>query len=145
MFTDRRLSNSQNDFSSTKAYNTQAVRAKSDPKQAYILGCACENGKASGSYEADEEWFKLAAEGGIPDAQYKVGLQREQCEDFFKAILWYKRAADKGLIETKCKLANFYLTGVSIREKTGRNSGLTTVYYQTSIVFRCRRRERVRS
>lgn len=111
-FADRRLQSPKSDFSSFKAYDTQATRAKSDPKQAYILACACADGKAA-SNRSEENWMKVAAKGGIPDAQYKLGLWAYNRNDFFEAVMWYKRAADQGLIEAKCKLAHFYLTGVS--------------------------------
>jgi TPR repeat protein len=53
-------------------------------------------------------WYRKAAEHGLPDAQYSLGLAYEAGrgvpQDLTLAMAWFRKAAEQGHKEAKAKL-----------------------------------------
>lgn len=76
------------------------------------------NGYLSDS-EVQKEILSLlqrSADGGYPDAQYKLASMYEEEKDLGKALPLYQKAAAKGLVEACCKLGVFYMKGVTAKK-----------------------------
>jgi TPR repeat protein len=60
--------------------------------------------------------FAIAAEAGLPDAQFRIGecylAGTGQVRSLQEAARWYLRAANAGHIESQCRLASLYLHGI---------------------------------
>lgn len=55
------------------------------------------------------KWYKLAAEQGIADAQYNLGIiYTLQFNDKIEGIKWTKLAAENGNVNAQWNLANYY-------------------------------------
>lgn len=57
--------------------------------------------------------LKSASDGNIPDASYLLAKIYEKAGEIEKAISFYKKAADRELVEAQCKMGQFYKTGIS--------------------------------
>lgn len=70
------------------------------------------------NYDESIEYYRLAAERGHAESQYKLG----QCfyfgygvdKDFSEAIDWYRKAAEQGHIEAQYKLGRCYYCGYGV-------------------------------
>ena len=67
---------------------------------------------------ATETQLIMAAQGGLPQAQYNLGrfyfLGRGVRKDYGKALNWYRRAARQGHIDAQLALADMFLLGKGI-------------------------------
>lgn len=67
------------------------------------------------SYSEAFEYFKQAAELGLPEAEYNLGLMYEMGKgtevDKAEALRWYEKAADQGDAEAQYCCANMYRNG----------------------------------
>lgn len=54
-------------------------------------------------------------------------------ENLKGALLWYQRAEAKGLVEAQCKMANFYLTGVTERKGVSQSYPPTIHYHRRTL------------
>lgn len=80
-----------------------------------------------------EPWYRMAAEHGHADAQFRLGLLRERGigpsfsgRDLREALEWYKKAAAQGHAHAQCRLGHFYLYG---NEAAGRNPSQAVEWY----------------
>jgi len=73
-------------------------------------------------------WYKVKAERGLPDAQYKLGkiyeLGLEVKKDLTQAVYWYGLAAEQGHPEAQYYLGMWYANGISVVQ----NETLATRY-----------------
>lgn len=73
-----------------------------------------------------EKWYRMAAENGHRDAQFRMGLLRERGigpsfagRDLMEALDWYQKAAAQGQPHAQCRLGHFYLYGnEAVRQDT---------------------------
>lgn len=63
-------------------------------------------------------WYRMAAENGHEDAQFRLGLLLERGigpsfaeRDLKEALQWYQKAAAQGHPHAQCRLGHFYLYG----------------------------------
>ncbi|MFT5446890.1 MAG: TPR repeat protein [Gammaproteobacteria bacterium] len=105
-------------------YTAQALRIlaeQGDKRAAFLL--ASRYATASGGVPRDDSeavrWYMLAAEGGLAEAQYNLGIMyatgRGVPLDPDKAAQWYGRAAGQGLAEAQFNLGTLYGTGRGVR------------------------------
>lgn len=62
-------------------------------------------------YREAEKWFRMAAERGHDDAQYKMGDYCERRSDYVEAIKWYRMAAERGHTAAQIALGSIYGLG----------------------------------
>ena len=64
------------------------------------------------------EWFRKAAEQGLPPAQFNLGNSYRLGEgvkmDKSRAVGWYRKAAEQGMAEAQCNLALCYSDGEGV-------------------------------
>ena len=64
--------------------------------------------------------YKIAAEMGYSNAQFKYGLRLQRGEGVpcnpVEAFTWFKRAADVGLADAQCNVGHALLTGHGVKE-----------------------------
>jgi TPR repeat protein len=79
-------------------------------------------------YERAAFWFTRAAEGGIPNARYNLGVLYHQGlgvkSDLSKAIYWYQEAARVGHAEAQYNLGIAHIEGIGVSydpEEAARN------------------------
>ena len=84
----------------------QKAAKQGSEKARFMLGVLApyENGVwyyRRGDYKKSAQWYRIAAEGGHPKAQYSLGYMYSEGEgvpqDHREAIRWYRRAAKNGL------------------------------------------------
>ncbi len=74
----------------------------------------------AGYYTEAAKWYRLAAEQGNADAQYRLGFayqysNRGVPKDDTEAVKWYRNAAEQGQVEAQLALARWsYRCGVDI-------------------------------
>jgi uncharacterized protein len=61
------------------------------------------------------EWFRKAAEQGLPDAQFSLGTmykkRRGVAKNTKQTVMWYKKAAEQGHAEAQFNLGYMYYKG----------------------------------
>ena len=67
------------------------------------------------------KWYKLAAEQGHPEAQFKLGLiyddvQPPFSQDLEQAVKWYILAGNQGKVKAQSKLGEMYKTGRGVSQ-----------------------------
>lgn len=82
------------------------------PEEAYVLGKMLYELEA---YSDSEDWLKMAAEGGIADAQVDYGmLLYRGCgktQSFTEALKWYEAAMEQGNLDGLCRAMAMYSNG----------------------------------
>jgi TPR repeat protein len=68
------------------------------------------------SLNEDDKLYRLSAEQGDADAQYKLGLAYEFGADTAEAVKWHKKAANQGHAEAQFALGEAYYYGVGAPE-----------------------------
>ncbi|MGB4107307.1 MAG: peptidoglycan-binding protein [Alphaproteobacteria bacterium] len=88
--------------------------AQHDLAAVYTAG----HGDVKQNYERALFWFGQAADAGVPNAAYNLGVLHHQGlgtpADLKKAIEWYSRAADLGHPEAQYNLGIAYIEGVGV-------------------------------
>jgi TPR repeat protein len=63
-------------------------------------------------------WYKLAAEQGLPEAQFRLGFLSEQGrgvpKDDAEAAKWYTQSADHGYAPAMARLGSLYADGKGV-------------------------------
>jgi TPR repeat protein len=82
----------------------------------YAKGLQYERGSGvTADYGQALAWYRKAAEGGYPPAEFAIGRMTESghgaVRDEKAANDWYRRAADRGFAEAQVQLAGNLLTG----------------------------------
>jgi len=96
---------------------------RGDSKAQFELGGLNERGiSVKQNVEKAFEWYRKAADGGWPQAQFKLGSSYEygvygQSGTLLKpnaieAIRWYRKAADQNYVQAEIKLGNIYAYGI---------------------------------
>lgn len=71
-------------------------------------------------YKEALKWFRLAADQGFDDAQYKLGFMYDNGqgvpEDDVEAVKWYRLAADQGHASSQHNLGVMYAIGRGVPE-----------------------------
>jgi hypothetical protein len=71
-----------------------------------------------------ERWIRLAAEEGVPDAQFNLGVMYEDgkgvSRDISEALRWYRLAAQRGFANAQINLSNCFHNGLGV----GQNESL---------------------
>lgn len=101
-----------------KAIEAQALdgvpEAQHDLAAIYTAGHA----GVSQNYERAAYWFEQAANGGVANAAYNLGVLNHQGlgleQDMDKAIGWYTRAAELGHPEAQYNLGIAYIEGIGV-------------------------------
>jgi hypothetical protein len=66
------------------------------------------------------KWFRLAAETGLAQAQYNLGVMYGDGEgvpqDDKEAVKWYQLAAEQGVTEAQIKLGKMYSKGQGVEQ-----------------------------
>ena len=82
------------------------------------------------NYERAGFWFKRAAEQGIANAAYNLGVLQQQglgqTQDLQRALDWYRRAAQLGHPEAQYNLGIAYIEGVGTRY----NPNMAAAFFQ---------------
>ena len=64
------------------------------------------------------EWYRKAAEQGLAEAQYNLGVMYLNgtgvAKDEAKAVEWYRKAAEQGLAMAQYNLGVMYLNGMGV-------------------------------
>lgn len=95
---------------------------KGDPKSQYVLAGVYEKGLTGVPANAQEalKWYKAAAQGGLADAQFKVGQLYGRGEgvpiDKNEATKWYLKAAEKGHTEAQFYMGYRYAHGKGVTQ-----------------------------
>jgi TonB family protein len=95
---------------------TKTKAESGDPRSQLMYGMLLEfRNDMNVAQEDPFSWFVKAAQGGLPSAQYLVGMhglsrttQGAEADDS-KGLLWLQRAADAGQAEAQAALANYWL------------------------------------
>jgi len=102
------------------------------PEAQHDLAALYTSGQAgvTQNYERASFWFRLAAEGGIANAAYNLGVLFQQGlgqeQDLQRALDWYRRAAQLGHPEAQYNLGIAYIEGVGTRY----NPALAAAFFQ---------------
>lgn len=95
---------------------------KGDAKSQHDLAtiyASGQNGNAA-DFKRAAFWFEKAAQGGIANADYNLGVMYHQGlgvkPDLAKAISWYRKAADQDHPEALYNLAIAYFEGVGVKQ-----------------------------
>ena len=82
------------------------------------LGLCYENG--FGNYAAAVSWYQKAAEAGLPEANYNLGIcyaeGRGVAQDYAAAASWYRKAAEQGDAGGQYNLGLCYYNGQGVAE-----------------------------
>lgn len=91
---------------------------KGDTRAAFLLGSRF----AARGGEEDEvavQWFRVAADGGLAEAQYNLGFMLSQgrggARDDGQAAAWFRRAADQDFPAAQFNLGSFYASGRGVQ------------------------------
>ena len=83
-----------------------------EPWEMNSLGCSC---KEKGNLEEAVSWFRKAAEQGLPQAQFNLGVCYSNGhgveKDETKAVSWYRKSAEQGLAQAQFNLGLAFLYG----------------------------------
>lgn len=70
------------------------------------------NNDSTANYEESIKWYRLAANHGHADAQYRLGYLYEHAlgvdYDYAEACKWYQKSADQGNPQAECRIAMMY-------------------------------------
>jgi hypothetical protein len=109
----------------TKAFDGVA-EAQHDLAALYTAG----EGGVSQNYERAGFWFRQAADQGIANATYNLGVLNQQglgqSQDIQRALDWYRRAAQLGHPEAQYNLGIAYIEGVGTRY----NPSMAAAFFQ---------------
>jgi hypothetical protein len=66
-------------------------------------------------YAEAAKWYRKAAEQGIDEAQFNLGLMYDKgqgvLQDYAEAVKWYRKAAEQGIDEAQFSLGKMYYRG----------------------------------
>ena len=85
---------------------------------AALLGTQYREGRGGVPRDAAEaaRWFAVAAENGVPEAQYNLGLMHYRGEgvprQLYEALKWMRQAATNGHVPAQRAVGQLYLTGL---------------------------------
>ena len=85
---------------------------------AAVLGTQYREGRGGVPRDPAEaaRWFKVAAENGVPEAQYNLGLMYYRGEgvprQLYEALRWMRQAATGGHVPAQRAVGQLYLTGL---------------------------------
>jgi uncharacterized protein len=85
---------------------------------AALLGTQYREGRGGVPRDPAEaaRWFKVAAENGVPEAQYNLGLMHYRGEgvprQLYEALRWMRQAATGGHVPAQRAVGQLYLTGL---------------------------------
>src|SRR5665213_3988307 len=110
-------------FGFFKKFDRQKKLAESgNPIAQYNLGCCYQNGDGA-PQDCNEalKWFRKAAEQGIAEAEYRLGLwylhqsamppSEKETELKTEAAKWFRLAADQGYAPAQFQLGRYYESG----------------------------------
>lgn len=126
-----------------KAYDG-VPEAQHDLAAIYTVG----QGGAAQDYKRAAFWFEQAANGGIANAAYNLGVLNHQGlgmkPDVRTAIKWYKEAADLGHPEAQYNLGIAYIEGVGVgydpaqaaaNFESAARQGITEASYNLGLIY----------
>lgn len=71
-------------------------------------------------YATAMTWYRKAAESGLPEAQYGIGVLYDKGSgierDSSEAARWFERAANQGFVAAEFNLANYYRAGDGVSQ-----------------------------
>ncbi|MCH5309757.1 MAG: SEL1-like repeat protein [Prevotella sp.] len=74
----------------------------------------------SQNYSEAAKWFRKAAEQGLAQAQYNLGVCYDNgwgiSQNYSEAVKWYRKAAEQGLAEAQCNLGVCYYKGEGVSQ-----------------------------
>ena len=77
----------------------------------------------TGKYEDAVKAFRIAAEKGMPEAQYNLGYCYSNGKgvekDMVEAVKWLRKAAEKGMPEAQWAMAGCYAGGEGVEKDMG--------------------------
>jgi TPR repeat protein len=90
-----------------------------DMRAAFLLGSRFAE-RGGSEDEVAVQWFRLAAEGGLAEAQYNLGYMlangRGAPRDDASAARWFRLAAEQEFVEAQFNLASFYAAGRGVEK-----------------------------
>jgi hypothetical protein len=118
MYSDLRVL-AQNTSSISDPYIKQlmAQAEKGDPNAQDVLGGLYIDGQQGvpQNYTEAVKWFRRAADQGLADAQFKLGVAYDRGQgapqDYEEAIKWYRKAAEQGLAQAQDALGLSFTVG----------------------------------
>lgn len=125
------------------------LAANGDGRAKYQLGVAYEKGLGvSKSFAAAVQWYREAAEEGIPEAQNELGLAYAEgkgvSQDYMKAVEWYRKAVESGLKEAQYNLGFSYYKGLGLPRDLGKafecflksaTQGFSRAQFQVALMY----------
>ncbi len=81
----------------------------------WAASCLLERGPQADA-EANLKWLRRSAEGGCMEAQTTLGVRCIKDSDFENAVHWYKRAGEKGDLNSLHNLGLLYAMGQGVAE-----------------------------
>ena len=96
----------------------RAAAQAGDPAAANRLGLVYQQGLGGAARDPAEaaRWFAVAAENGVPEAQYNLGLMHCRGEGvprrLHEALRWMRQAAASGHLPAQRAVGQLYLTGL---------------------------------
>jgi len=120
------------------------AEAQHDLAAIYTAG----HGGTRQDYQRAAQWFQEAAEGGVANARYNLGVLYHQGmgveRDIKKAITWYESAAQLGHPEAQYNLGIAYIEGIGVAYAPRRaahyfesaaDSGITEAAYNLGLIY----------
>ncbi|HRQ61349.1 MAG TPA: SEL1-like repeat protein, partial [Alphaproteobacteria bacterium] len=106
------------------------------------------HGGVAQDYKKAAAWFQIAAEGGVANAAYNLGVLHHQGigvkQDLGEALDWYQKAADQGHPEAQYNLGIAHIEGVGLpydAEKAARyfenaaREGVMEAAYNLGLIY----------
>ncbi len=104
--------------SAFKQLEAQAIAGSSDAQHDLAALYIVEDAGVQKDYARAAYWFDKAAQGGVANAAYNLGVLYHQGlgvdQNIEQAIRWYRLAADKGHAEAQYNLGIAYIEGVGV-------------------------------
>ena len=96
----------------------------------FLVGCSPEaqlnrgkNYYKDGKYTDAVKWFRKAAESGLAEAQFNLGIcyynGQGIAQNYAEAIGWFRKAAEQGIASAQFNLGNCYYYGQGVKQDFG--------------------------
>jgi uncharacterized protein len=82
----------------------------------YGVGAILWHGWFPGREEEAEDWFRLASEKGLPEAQEILGYLLSRRGEYMEAAKWSRLAAEQGMLHAQIQLGQAYYEGKGVEK-----------------------------